>query len=261
MCGITGFFNRENASELTLRALNILADRGKDGAGAAGNGWVEYENIPENLHLPHENNIIGHTLHSMVNFTRQPLVNEGIFASNCEIYNWKELAETFHIDASNDSDMLVKLIEKRLHDGNVNTNDSAAVMQNISDTLDMLRGVYAFVYWREDVIYVARDIIGLKPLWYSLSEGFAFASEKKALKTTGHMDIKELNPREILAYNIQKGTVDRYTRNFFSISPQHESTFEEVTEQVQMLLENAINIRFPDDPSGYCSQAVWIPLS
>ena len=250
MCGITGFFNKENAAELTFRALHILADRGKDGTGAAGNGWVEYEHIPENLHLPHESNIIGHTLHSMVNFTRQPLVYEGIFASNCEIYNWKELAASFHIDASNDSDMLVKLIEQRLHDDNVNTSDSEAVMRNISDTLDMLRGAFAFVYWRRGVVYIARDIIGLKPLWYSLSEGFAFASEKKALKATGYMDIKELNPREILAYDIQNGTLERYTRNFFFISPQHEDTFEQIAEQVQQLLENAVNIRFPDEPFG-----------
>ena len=87
MCGITGFFNRENAAELTLRALHILSDRGKDGTGAAGPGWVEYADAAERLHLPHENNIIGHTLHSMVNFTRQPLVHAGILTSNCEIYN------------------------------------------------------------------------------------------------------------------------------------------------------------------------------
>lgn len=250
MCGITGFFNRENAAEITLRALHILADRGKDGTGAAGSGWMEYADAPEKLHLPHENNIIGHTLHSMVNFTRQPLVYAGIFASNCEIYNWKEMVGTFLVDASNDSDMLVKLIEQRLHDEHVNTSDPAAVMQNICGTLDMLRGVYAFAYWLEDTVYVARDIIGLKPLWYSLSEGFAFASEKKALEATGYTEIKELNPREMLAYGIKNGTVDRYTRNFFTIVPRHEGTFEQIAEQVQQLLENAMNIRIPDEPFG-----------
>ncbi|WP_292353369.1 asparagine synthetase B, partial [Methanomethylovorans sp. PtaU1.Bin093] len=250
MCGITGFFNRENAAELTLRALHILSDRGKDGTGVAGPGWVEYADAAERLHLPHENNIIGHTLHSMVNFTRQPLVHAGILTSNCEIYNWKELAEACRIDASNDSDLLVRLIEQRLHDDNVNTADPTAVMRNICDSLDRLRGVYAFAYWLEGAVYIARDIIGLKPLWYSFSEGFAFASEKKALKATGYTDIKELNPREILAYDIKHGTVDRYTRNFFSITPQHEGTFEQIAEQVQQLLENAVKIRFPDEPFG-----------
>lgn len=250
MCGITGFFNRESAAKLTLKALHILSDRGKDSTGAAGPGWVEYAAAAEKLHLPHENNTIGHTLHSMVNFTRQPLVYAGIFASNCEIYNWKELAETCRIEASNDSDLFVKLIEQRLHDDNVNTADPTAVMQNICGALDMLRGVYAFAYWLEDIVYVARDIIGLKPLWYSFSEGFAFASEKKALKATGYTDIKELNPREILAYDIKNGTMDRYTRNFFSITPRHEGTFEQITEQVQLLLENAVKIRFPDEPFG-----------
>jgi len=250
MCGITGFFNKEKASELTLRALHILSGRGKDGTGAAGPGWKEYADAAEKLHLPHENNIIGHTLHSMINFTRQPLVHAGIFTSNCEIYNWKELAEACRIDASNDSDLLVKLIEQRLHDDNVNTADPTAEMRNICGALDMLRRVYAFAYWLEGVVYIARDIIGLKPLWYSFSEGFAFASEKKALKTTGYTDIKELNPREILAYDIKNGTVDRYTRNFFFITPQHEGTFEQIAEQVQQLLENAVKIRFPDQPFG-----------
>ncbi|MBC7085962.1 MAG: TIGR00289 family protein [Methanomethylovorans sp.] len=250
MCGIAGFFNRENASELLLRSLKILAARGKDGVGAAGTGWLEYADVYERLHFRQENNIIGHTLHSMVNFTRQPLAYKGIFVSNCEIYNWKDLAENFQIDASNDSDLLIKLIEKKLDDDNVNFSDISQVMRNISETLELTRGVYAFAYWREGLIYIARDIIGLKPLWYSTLHGFCFASEKKALTATDCTDVKELNPREILAYDIKNKTLARHTRNFFSISPQHESTFEEMTEQVKNLLENAVAIRFPDEPFG-----------
>lgn len=250
MCGITGFFNREDAAELMCKALHILENRGKDGVGAAGHYWVEYADGPEDLQIPRESNIIGHTLHSMVNFTRQPIIYEGVSASNCEIYNWKELTETFRLDASNDSDMLVKLIEHKLHESQVNIADPLAVMRNISDTLQMLRGVYAFVYWREGIVYIARDIIGLKPLWHSLSQGFAFASEKKALKETGYTEIKELNPREILAYDIEKGSIYRHTREFFDISLQHEGTFEEMADEVRKLLENAVSIRFPDEPFG-----------
>ncbi|MGB3907994.1 MAG: diphthine--ammonia ligase [Methanomethylovorans sp.] len=250
MCGITGFFNRENAVELTIRALGILSYRGKDGTGAAGSGWVEYTDVPEKLCLPYVNNIIGHVRHTRASPTRQPLVYKGIFASNCEIYNWKELAATYRIDASNGPDLFVKLVEQRLHDENTNASDPIAIMQNICDALDLLQGVYAFAYWLEDVVYIARDIIGLKSLWYSSSKGFAFASERKALKSVGYTEIKELDPREVLAYDIRSGTVHRCTRDFFSIIPQHEGTFEQIAEQVQLLLENAVKVRFPDEPFG-----------
>jgi asparagine synthase (glutamine-hydrolysing) len=180
----------------------------------------------------------------MVNFVLQPLVYKGKIAANCEIYNWKKLAEKYEIKAKNDIDLLIQLIEKKAE------NRETEMMQLIDDVLREVIGVYAIAYWLDDTVYVARDIVGLKPLWYSNSDGFAFCSEKKALAKNGFADIKELNPREILAYNIKTGSLEKFNREFFSITPEHKGSIEELEKVMLEKLEDAISIRMPEEKFG-----------
>lgn len=249
MCGITGFFNTQNAAEHTRRALAILKNRGMDGTGACGVDWLEYSDNSDSLKIPKSTNILGHTLHSMVNFVPQPIVREGRLVANCEIYNWKELSSKYDIDAKNDSDLLIQLIEKQIAD-KVKIDTSPDVSQIIDDTLREFIGVYSFAYWLDDKVYLARDILGLKPMWYSTNSGFAFASEKKAIDATIYLNIKELNPREILCYDIKNDTITKYNREFFSITPEHEGVVESIRADVEKLLTDAITIRIPDEPFG-----------
>ena len=271
MCGITGFFNKQDAADYTYRALAILHNRGKDGAGACGIDWVEYSDDIDLLAIPQNNSsILGHTLHSMVGFVQQPIVYRGRIVANCEIYNWEELNVKYNIGAKNDSDLLIKLIEKRIidnvnADGNNGTDNNISTFDNsdnnkndstsnichiIDETLKEMIGVYSFAYWLDDKVYLARDILGLKPLWYSTQSGFAFASEKKALVTTDHLKIKELNPREILCYDIKDDTIKKYNREFFSITPEHKMPVETIRADVLKLLNDAVSIRIPDEPFG-----------
>ncbi len=117
--------------------------------------------------------------------------------ANCEIYNWAELNSKEGIGARNDADLILKLIDNQ----NVCWQGSSAV-KKIIDELD---GVFAFAYWNKNKAVLCRDIFGVKPLWYSHTDTgtFAFASERKALEKMGFSGIKELNPREIIVYDIQ----------------------------------------------------------
>lgn len=249
MCGITGFFNTQDAAEYTHRALAILINRGKDGVGACGVDWVEHSDNVDSLTIPRGTNILGHTLHSMVNFVPQPIVRAGKLVVNCEIYNWKELSCKYKIDAKNDSDLLIQLIEKRIADGDKSETPSD-VSQIIDDTFHEIIGVYSFAYWLDDKVYLVRDILGLKPMWYSTNSGLAFASEKKALDATSYLNAKELNPREILCYDIKNDTITKYNREFFSITPEHEGAVESIRADVEKLLGDAVSIRIPDEPFG-----------
>lgn len=249
MCSITGFFNNDNSLEYALSSLEITKNRGLDGIGiCTAESVFRAENVDLlgiNTEIP-EINVLGHRLHSMVNFVLQPLVYKGRIVANCEIYNWKELAEKYEIEAENDTDLLIQLIEKR------NGDNESNMMHLIDEVLREVIGVYAIAYWLGDTVYIARDIVGLKPLWYSNSgsDGFAFCSEKKALARNGFADIKELNPREILAYNIRTGNLEKFNREFFSITPEHEGSIAEIEKVMLEKLEDAISIRMPEEKFG-----------
>ncbi len=262
MCAITGYFNINDSIELTLKSLESMKNRGLDCIGLCGPGWAEYSDDIHSLNLPSgiQQNVLGHRLHSMVSFVRQPIVYKGKMVANCEIYNWKELGEKYGIEAANDADLLIRLIELKLKDETDSLSDEKAdvpeeisetvVLQKLDELLAEVTGVYAFAYWLGDKIYIARDIMGIKPLWYSVADGFAFASEKKALVGTGRMDIKELNPRDIFCYDMQSNSAIHLNRKFFSIQPENAEPIEEIKKYFHSLLENAVSIRFPDERFG-----------
>lgn len=252
MCGITGFFNIDNAFELTRSSLEIMKDRGLDCVGICGQEWLEFAKDTSKLNIPEgalQDNILGHCLHSMVSYVRQPIVIEGKLAANCEIYNWKELGDKYGLTAANDAEMLIKLFELKLEENNGDPSEDSA-LQIIDNLLAEIIGVYAFAYWRKDKVYVARDIIGIKPLWYTTSGGFAFASEKKALARNGFADIKELNPREILVYDIYGNSLQSFNRKFFSIIPENTGSFAQIKNDFIELLVNAVSIRMPEEKFG-----------
>ncbi len=203
MCGIIGAFGKD-CKEKVEKGLDILKNRGKDGREVY-NG---------------DNFCFGHCLHSIVGFVKQPIVGKGVLVSNCEIYNWEELNEKFKLNCSNDSEVLFKLLEEK----------------EIMEVLDLLDGVYAFAYYREGKLFLARDILGVKPLWYSFNDGFSFASERKALG--GGV---ELNPREILVY--EKG-MKFLKRDFFKIKPEVDGS------KVEDLFLNALKKRVPKKKFG-----------
>ena len=221
MCGIIGVFNKENSIKLAKLGLNEIKNRGKDNQDFYSK----------------ENYALGHCLHSIVGSVKQPLFGKGILISNSEIYNWNELNKKYDLNAKNDSEVLLKLIEKK-------------GIGHIKDILEELDGVYAFAYLFEDQVILTRDLIGEKPIWFSHSDGFAFASEKKALEKIGFNNAIELNPRKILFYHIKNNRIDFLERDFFKIIPEITSAKGEIINQLIVLLENSIKKRIPDRKFG-----------
>src|SRR3989344_2053190 len=87
-------------------------------------------------------------------------------------------------------------------------------------------------------------------MWYSHTEGFAFASEKKALEAVGYLDVRELNPRSILEYDIQSNRISFHERQFFSITPIIKKSQEEIVGEVSKLFISAIEKRIPEKQFG-----------
>lgn len=178
MCGIAGTVvtepKRVDSRTAIERAMPRITHRGPDDRGlfVSGDGRCA----------------LAHTRLSILDLSsagRQPMSTlDGRFqiVFNGEIYNFRELrqeltrsGETF---ASNsDTEVLLRLY-----------------VRYGADSLRRLRGMFAFAVWdeRKQELFIARDRLGIKPLYYYAGDGkFVFASEVRAILAT------ELAPRQI----------------------------------------------------------------
>lgn len=242
MCGIAGAINCDGASELTIKMLAVIRNRGMDGSGLCDDKKIGFAKSPELLIADAKSKVaIGHLLHSVVGAVSQPLQGKkGILSTNCEIYNWKEIAEKEKINVRNDAELLLKRLD--------NCNSKPKEIQKL---LDMLNGVWAFAYLTGKTIFLSRDVLGEKPLWYSVAKegGLLFTSERKALKEIGCKDVFLLDPRQLLTYNLTTKKIKFIQRKFdlqkISAQPE-ESAKEKLTE----LLITSTKIRVPEKKFG-----------
>jgi asparagine synthase (glutamine-hydrolysing) len=165
MCGICGKLNfdlHNNVGSGLVRSMaDTIAHRGPDDVGLYVSGQVG----------------LGHRRLSIIdlNTGHQPLANEDgtvWIVFNGEIYNFREL-RTF-------------LLSK----GHVfKTHTDTEVIVHLYEELgprcvERLRGMFAFAIWddRAKILLLARDRVGIKPLYYSLTRrSIVFASEIKAI--------------------------------------------------------------------------------
>jgi asparagine synthase (glutamine-hydrolysing) len=232
MCGIIGIFGEENALNLIKKGLKIIANRGKDGFGVANEREIDYKNTIDELSLSSKN-LIAHNLHAIVNHVLQPIsYGDSKLVANCEIYNWKELNLKHNLNARNDAEMLIRLIE----------------LLGFDNALKEIDGPYAIAYWKLNKVYLARDLIGIKPLWFTL-DNFSFASERKALIGLNRGFIQELHPRKILEYDLEKKSHRVYQRPFFRIG-KNILSYSRIKKNLEGLLVSAIAKRIPDQKLG-----------
>lgn len=172
MCGISGWIGPQDKA-LASRMRGVLRHRGPDEQG-------EYSD-PDATLLHERLSIID------LKGGRQPLTNEdGRFQIifNGEIYNYRELRSE---------------LESRGH--TFRTSSDTEVIVHLYEEMgercpERLIGMFAFAIWdaREKLLLLARDRMGIKPLFYAeTGERFLFASELKALVASG-LTRKSLDP-------------------------------------------------------------------
>lgn len=221
-----------------LEGLKIQQERGRDGFGLASEDNIWLGSSLDDAPQWNSANLVGHSLHAVVGHVQQPLSRRGRLVANCEIFNWKELASQVADQPRNDADLLLFLLDQ--------TEEPF-----LGDLLSLLRGDYAFAYWRENYLWIARDLVGVKPIWYAVeNQELAFASERKTLFVMGFNSPHELNPRQILRYNVKSGEISFISRKFYSITPIHETTLDNQVDELLSLLEQSVKIRIPSVPFG-----------
>ena len=234
MCGIIGVFNDKEAYLKVKTALALLYHRGKDGFGIANEREIQHQLDLKRFTPLKDKHVVGHALHAVVDHVPQPIKKNGLLVANCEIYNWKKLKQKYKFNVKNDAELLLSFLDKFG-----------------IEKLDELDGVYSFAYWKDNTLYLARDILGEKPLWFSYNtDFFSFASEKKVLEKLGSIDIQELNPRQIIKYSLKENKLEFVNRGFFTHLPEHKESFEMLTEKTAALLDQAIKKRIPEKKFG-----------
>ena len=259
MCGIVGFtnYNGNMTLEESRKIINNmnekLSRRGPDEKGIFAK---------EKISLGHRRLAIIDKEHG-----KQPMCfkfqgNNYVLVYNGQLYNYqgiqKELEKVgFYFEGHSDTEVLLK-----------------AYIYWGYDVVYHLNGMYAFAIWDENKneLFMARDHLGIKPLFYSIKNGeIIFASEMKALfefpsifpcvdetgiselfgigpahtqGVTVFKGIEELKPAHFLIYRKNEKIIKRYWK---LTSKVHTDDFETTCNKTKMLLKNAIERQLMSD--------------
>jgi asparagine synthase (glutamine-hydrolysing) len=174
MCGIAGIVSSRASVEIARSMAQRLQHRGPDGEGV----WAQ-----PGVALAHRRLAIL----DLSECGHQPMVFDSqVLSYNGEIYNHERLRAQLPgpWQSTGDTEVLVHLLAK-----------------HGSACLSRLVGMFAFAAWdtREQRLLLARDRLGIKPLYYRLlPDGIAFASELKALLVLGQPQIDQSAVRDFL---------------------------------------------------------------
>ncbi|MBI9067551.1 MAG: asparagine synthase (glutamine-hydrolyzing) [Salinivirgaceae bacterium] len=259
MCGIAGFFSSNNYffNEELSSMINSLSHRGPDAAGT----------------YFHENLALGHRRLSIIDLSdmaNQPMTSHSsntVIVFNGEIYNYREIAKELNFNAktTSDTEVILEAFEKWG-----------------PDFVNRLNGMFAIAIYKisENKLYLFRDRIGIKPLFYYLVDGqLAFASELKAItklfhfKQNKHINQSAINkflhlgyipaPETIYSkvykfpqgnYAVFDGAELNFTEYWNSskqIKANCQSNFSEAKAELNYLIEDSVKYRLiADVPYG-----------
>ncbi len=155
MCGIAGVYRSTDVAHIE-RMLAWLSHRGPDGRGV----------------VAADTGVLGHTRLAIIDLEggRQPMEYDGaLICFNGEIYNYRALRNRY------------------LRGQTLETNSDTEVLLRLYRTLGpgfvrLLEGMFAFAILDGDNLFLARDPVGIKPLYLArYGDTLLFASEIKAL--------------------------------------------------------------------------------
>jgi len=220
MCGITGFLQQPEKQEILNQTITSMTDslihRGPDDGGI----WVDEVRgvgLGNRRLAILDLSLAGH----------MPMVSkcgQYVLAYNGEIYNFVELRnelepEGYSFRSQTDTEVILE----------------GCIRWGIEATLEKLNGMFAFALWDRTLqsLTLARDRMGIKPLYYGWSEGtFLFGSELKALHHHPNFS-KSLNRNVIASYLRYSYTPEPHSiyENIYKLPPGHFITINQLTDQ------------------------------
>lgn len=257
MCGITGWIDWHKDltqyPSILENMTDTLAPRGPDASGT----WITHR-----CALGHRRLSVMDPENGAQPMTRRAGDNTFSVVYNGELYNAPELK---------------KELELRGHRFQTTCDTEVLLVAFIEwgrACVDRFNGIFAFAVWdnEEQTLFAARDRLGVKPFFYSYTEGrLLFGSEPKAIlahpdfpaqisgeglaeifavgpaRTPGHgvyKNMYELKPGHCMVMDANGMRIRAYWK---LESKPHEDTVEETAEKVRELLEDTVQRQLASD--------------
>ena len=254
MCGFTGWY-KENQTKENVKTIKKMTNT------------LKYRGPDQKEYFIDKNILLGHRRLSIIDLKngKQPFkYKDYTIVYNGEIYNANEikrkLEKKYEFKTTCDTEvLLIGYIEYK------------------EKILDMIEGIYAFAIYHDNKIFLARDRVGVKPLFYTkIKDNFLFASEIKALLKNKIVKpiidknslqellslspsripgsgifkgIKELRPGHYMIYENNKIKIQRY----WNIKEEkNNDTFSEATKKIEELLTASIKRQMVSDVDIAC---------
>jgi len=214
MCGITGFTSLIKNKEKILRNMNQkIHHRGPDEDGY----FIDKDIALANKRL----SIIA------LSSGKQPITCENyVILFNGEIYNYLKLKKDllkkgYKFKTMSDTEVLLKMY-----------------IEYQENCLKYLDGMFVFAIWDTVTkkIFIARDRLGKKPLYYCfLSKQFIFGSEIKSILEYPGI-VKKLNKKVLNSYFQYRYIVGNETffENIYSLLPGHFLSFNVMDKKIEI---------------------------
>jgi len=257
MCGIVGWLNSDRKISDNVGIIeamtNTLSNRGPDDYGYY---------ISENILLGHRRLAIVDPEGGAQPMTRQMGEHRFVIVYNGELYNTDEVRDElklkgYHFRSYSDTEVLL-----------------TAFIEWGPECLEHINGIFAFAVWNETekTLFLARDPLGVKPLFYSkIDNNIIFGSEIKALlanpmiepvvDSQGIMELFGLGPARELGSGVFENIKEippayylLFKNGILSLkeywkleAKQHEECEKITIEHTRHLLEDAVKRQLVSD--------------
>jgi asparagine synthase (glutamine-hydrolysing) len=243
MCGISGIISPQFSSDKIIPALlrmnTAIAHRGPDAEGTWNDGYA----------------FLGHRRLSIIDLSdagKQPMFSYDkrfVIVYNGELYNYKELRLQLQraIQGTGEKPYLFST-----------QTDTEVILASYlrwgKDCLQHFNGMFAFAIYdtQEKTVFIARDRMGIKPLYYSFKNNtLIFASEIRAVLQSGLIE-KNINRDSLVDY-LQYQTVhapDTMIEGINMLMPGHFMLLEKNNLQISAYwqIEKSINYDSAEKP-------------
>ena len=231
--GLKGKFCGNDIVEM----LRVSKNRGLDSSGVYLDRLYEDINLDEFSDDNEYDIAFGHNMMSVYDSNDrisapQPILKDNlVLVFDGELYNFKTMKNFLakvgiEEEITSDAQALLHLIDFYL--------DKLDLLQSVQSAIRLIDGDYAFAVFDGENIAIARDPLGVKPLFYAQDNDLsAFASSRKSLAEVGFTDISTLKPEHILY-------------NWVDVAPTqaiYEKVFEGDVSKIDKILKVSVSKR------------------